>query len=94
MGEVKTNPYKTLIGQLLGWLHQLPVIGFNWGTYDLNVIKQFFVPYLLKPSKQEDHDEEVEMEAAKTNPYKTLIGQLLGWLHQLPVIGLTRESMI
>ena len=52
MEAVKTNPYKTLIGQLLGWLHQLPVIGFNSGKYDLNVIKQFFVPYLLKPSKQ------------------------------------------
>ena len=45
-----------MIGQLLGWLHQLPVIGFNSGKYDLNVIKQFFVPYLLKPSKQEDND--------------------------------------
>ena len=44
MGEVKTNPYKTLIGQLLGWLHQLPVIGFNSVKYGLNVIKQFFVP--------------------------------------------------
>ena len=54
--EVKTNPYKTLIGQLPGWLHQLPVIGFNSGKYDLNVIKQFFVPYLLKPSKQDDND--------------------------------------
>ncbi len=51
MGEVNTNPYKTLIGQRLGWLHQLPTIGFNSGKYDLNVIKQFFVPYLLKPSK-------------------------------------------
>ena len=57
MGEVKTNPYKTLIGQLLGWLHQLPVIGFNSGKYDLNVIKQFFVRYLLKPSKQKDNDD-------------------------------------
>ena len=57
MEAVKTNPYKTLIGQLLGWLHQLPVIGFNSGKYDLNVIKQLFVPYLLKPSKQEDNDD-------------------------------------
>ena len=57
MEAVKTNPYKTLIGQLLGWLHQLPVIGFNSGKYDLNVIKQFFVPYLLKPSKKEDNDD-------------------------------------
>ena len=58
MEAVKTNPYKTLIVQLLGWVHQLPVIGFNSGNYDLNVIKQFFVPYLLKPSKQDDNDEE------------------------------------
>ena len=62
MEAVKTNPYKTLIGQLLGWVHQLPVIGFNSGKYDLNVIKQFFVPYLLKPSKQDDNDEEEEEE--------------------------------
>ena len=62
MGNTKTNPYKTLIGQLLGWLHQLPVIGFNSGKYDLNVVKQFFVPYLLKPSKQDDNDEDIDEE--------------------------------
>ena len=62
MGEVKINPYKKLIGQLLGWLHQLPVIGFNSGTYDLNVVKQFFVPYLLKPSKQDDNNDDEEEE--------------------------------
>ena len=60
MGEVKTSPYKTLIGQLLGWLHQLPVIGFNSRKYDLNVIKQLFVPYVLKPSKQDDNDDKDE----------------------------------
>ena len=55
-GGGQDKSYKTLTGQLLGWLHQLQVIGFNSGKYDLNVIKQFFVPYLLKPSKQEDND--------------------------------------
>ena len=62
MGDTKTNPCKTLIGQLRGWLHQLPVIGFNSGKYDLNVVKQFFVPYLLKPSKQDDNDEDIDEE--------------------------------
>ena len=62
IGNTKTNPYKTLIGQLLGWLHQLPVIGFNSGKYDLNVIKQFFIPYLLKPSKQDDNGEDIDEE--------------------------------
>ena len=41
------NPYKTLIGQLLGWLRQLPVVGFNSGKYDLNVVKKFFIPLLI-----------------------------------------------
>ncbi len=60
MEEVNTNPYKTLIGQLLGWLHQLPVIGFNSGWYDLNVVKKFFIPYLLKPSKHDNDDDKDE----------------------------------
>ena len=46
-GEGRNNPYKTLIGQLLGWLRQLPVIGFNSGKYDLNMIKRSFVPLLI-----------------------------------------------
>ena len=43
----RNNPYKTLIGQLLGWLRQLPVIGLNSGKYDLNMIKRSFVPLLI-----------------------------------------------
>ena len=54
------NPYEKLIQQLLGWLRQLPVIGFNSGRYDLNVVKKFFIPYLLKPSKQDDNDADDE----------------------------------
>ena len=55
--ESKTNPFNTLAGQLHGWLRQLPVVGFNSGKYDLNVIKRFFVPYLLKPSEDDEIDE-------------------------------------
>ena len=46
-----TNPYKTLMGQLYGWVRQLPVIGFNSGKYDLNAIKQFLIPYFLPTAK-------------------------------------------
>ena len=46
-----TNPYKKLMGQRYGWMHQLPVIGFNSGKYDLNAIKQFLIPYFLSTSK-------------------------------------------
>ena len=60
MGEVKTTPCKTLIGQLLSWLYQLPVIGFNSGKYDMNVIKQLFVHYLLRRSKHDKDDDKDE----------------------------------
>lgn len=29
------------------WLKQLPVIGFNSGRFDLNLIKEYFIPHLL-----------------------------------------------
>ena len=46
-GKKTVNPYKTLENQLQVWLHQLPVVGFNSGRYDLNAIKKFFVPLLI-----------------------------------------------
>ena len=57
-----TNPYKKLMGQLYGWMHQLPVIGFNSGKYDLNAIKQFLIHYFLSTSKTEEQEEEEEKE--------------------------------
>ena len=41
------NPYSTLMEQLLAWLHQMPVLGFNSGRYNINTVKQFLIPYLL-----------------------------------------------
>ena len=46
------------MGQLYGWMHKLPVIGFNSGKYDLNAIKQFLIPYFLSTSKTEEQQEE------------------------------------
>ena len=46
-GKKTVNPYETVEKQLQTWLHQLPVIGFNSGRYDLNAIKKFFVPLLI-----------------------------------------------
>ena len=45
--ESKTNPFNTLAGKLHDWFYQLPVIGFNSGKYDLNMIKRSFVPLLI-----------------------------------------------
>ena len=47
-GKKTVNPCKTLEKQLQTWLRQLPVIGFNSRHYDLNVVKKFFIPYMLK----------------------------------------------
>ena len=51
--EKRVNPYKTLERQLQAWLHQLPVLGFNSSKYDLNAIKRFFVPLLIRNSDAE-----------------------------------------
>ena len=60
--EKKNNPYEKLIQQLCSWLRQLPVIGFNSGHYDLNVIKKFFIPYMLK-------DDEIQFVIKRQNTF-------------------------
>ena len=65
-----TNPYKTLMGQLYGWMRQLPVIGFNSGKYDLNAIKQFLIPYFLTTAKTEEQDDEDEEEEEREQEEK------------------------
>ena len=51
-GKKTVNPCKTLEKQLQTWLRQLPVIGFNSGHYDINVVKKFFIPYMLKGNEK------------------------------------------
>ena len=65
-----TNPYKTLMGQLYGWMHQFPVIGFNSGKYGLNAIKQFPIPYFLSTAKPEEKEEEEEEEREQEDKKK------------------------
>ena len=60
--EKKNNPYERLIQQLCNWLRQLPVIGFNSGHYDLNVIKKFFILYMLK-------DDEIQFVIKRQNTF-------------------------
>ena len=43
-------------------MHQLPLIGFNSGTYDLNANKQFLIPYFLSTAKTAEQEEEEERE--------------------------------
>ena len=65
-----TIPYKKLMGQLYGWMHQLPDIGFNSGTYDLNAIKQFLIPYFLSTANIAEQEEEEEREREQEDKEK------------------------
>ena len=33
--------------ELLDWLRPMPVIGFNLGTYDLNLVKKVLMTYVV-----------------------------------------------
>ena len=50
-GEAQTSDNKVLTKleeKLNAYLQELPVFGFNSGKYDLNAVKEFLFPYLIK----------------------------------------------
>jgi hypothetical protein len=54
-----------LIASLKGFLKELPVIGFNSGKYDLNLIKKYIAPYLLTTDVDDnDNDDDDENDKA------------------------------
>ena len=65
-----TNTYKKPMGQLYGWMHQLHVIGFTSGKYDLNAIKQVIIPYFLSTSKTEEQEEQEHEDEEKEQDVK------------------------
>ena len=50
------------------WLNQVPVIGFNSGKYDLNLIKEYFVAEISKPEAEAENNPEIFV-ARKENNY-------------------------
>ena len=72
-----------LIASFKGFLRELPVIGFNSGRYDLNLIKKYIAPYLLTTC--EPHGIEISIVTSK-DIYK-LIASFKGFLRELPVTG-------
>ncbi|XP_053391893.1 uncharacterized protein LOC128554633 [Mercenaria mercenaria] len=40
------HPLKTLYGYLVGYISQLPVVGFNSAKYDLNLVRQYIAKHL------------------------------------------------
>ena len=49
------------------WVNQAPVIGFNSGKYDLNMVKEYFVKEICY-NKEDECDEDV-FAAKKENNY-------------------------
>ena len=50
-GEVETSDNKVLnelAEKLIAYIQELPVLGFNSGKYDLNAVKEFLFPNLIK----------------------------------------------
>ena len=70
LSGISDAAFDMLIQSYYNVLNELEVRKEAWDEAERKVLKE-------DESKQDD-DEEVEMEAVKTNPYKTLIGQLLG----------------
>ena len=53
-----------LIASLKGFLKELPVIDFNSGKYDLNLIKKYIAPYVLKTDVDDNDDDDDENDKA------------------------------
>ena len=52
------------------WVNQVPVIGFNSGKYDINMVKQYFVKNISYNKKNECNEE--VFAAKKENDYMFL----------------------
>ncbi|KAJ8050420.1 Zinc finger protein MSN4 [Holothuria leucospilota] len=44
----KRHHLDVLLDSLTSWMSEIPVLGFNSGSYDINLIKEFFFPYLIE----------------------------------------------
>ena len=66
LSAISDTAFDMLIPSYDNVLNELEVRKEAWDEAERKALKE-------DESKQEDHDEEVEMEAVKTNPYKTLI---------------------
>lgn len=55
------------------YLKELPVVGFNSGKYDLNAVKEFLIPLLVK-------EEEVQFAIKRNNNFMSLKTEHLKFL--------------
>ena len=66
------------------WVNQVPVIGFNSGKYDLNMVKEYFVKEICY-NKEDECNENVF--AAKENNYMLLTTSKFKFLDVKNYIG-------
>ena len=67
------HPLEKLREKLDEYLHELPVVGFNSGLYDINVIKKYLFSYLVK-------NEEVKFVIKRNNNHMCLKTERLKFL--------------
>ena len=89
---LKHHPYPSDFEMLPGevkeqwrqWVNQVPVIGFNSGKYDLNMVKEYFVKQ-ISYNKDDEYNEDVF--AAKKENYMFLTTSKFKFLDVKNYIG-------
>ena len=72
-GKKRQNPLQKLRDRFEDYLKKLPVVGFNSGRYDLNAVKKFLFPVLVK-------DEEVQSTIKRNHNFMCLLTEHLRFL--------------
>ena len=68
----KDHPLKKLQDRLEEYLKELPVLGFNSGKYDLNVVKEFLFPVLVENEVQFAIKQNINFMCLKTEHFRFL----------------------
>ena len=69
----RQNPLQKLRDRFEDYLKKIPVVGFNSGRYDLNAVKKFLFPVLVK-------DEEVQSTIKRNHNFMCLLTEHLRFL--------------
>ena len=85
---LKQHPYPPDFQMLPGevkeqcrqWVNQVPVIGFNSGQYDLNMVKEYFLKQQISYNKDDECNEDL-FAAKKENNYMFLTTSKFKSLH-------------
>ena len=74
--------------KILDWCTQVPVLGFNSGKYDLNLIKQYFVEKLA------DTCTKVKVAAQSSKAMFIITPEFVSGCHQLPRARTSYDKLV